>query len=66
MISNGIRFDFTMCNPPFFSSAEDVAQSAESKELSQVRQVLPFHIFLKHGRNVFYAYRFAQAQTSKY
>ncbi|KAG7089297.1 hypothetical protein E1B28_010995 [Marasmius oreades] len=25
-------FDFTMCNPPFYSSAEDVAQSLEAKE----------------------------------
>ncbi|KAL0578575.1 hypothetical protein V5O48_003425 [Marasmius crinis-equi] len=24
-------FDFTMCNPPFYSSAEDVAQSSEAK-----------------------------------
>ncbi|KAK7044830.1 S-adenosyl-L-methionine-dependent methyltransferase [Favolaschia claudopus] len=27
-----IRVDFTMCNPPFYSSHEDVAASAEAKE----------------------------------
>ncbi|KAL0062983.1 hypothetical protein AAF712_010114 [Marasmius tenuissimus] len=27
-------FDFTMCNPPFYSSAEDVAQSSEAKEFA--------------------------------
>ncbi|KAE9409094.1 hypothetical protein BT96DRAFT_579378 [Gymnopus androsaceus JB14] len=27
-----IRFDFTMCNPPFYSSIQDVAQSAEAKQ----------------------------------
>ncbi|KAA1477616.1 S-adenosyl-L-methionine dependent methyltransferase [Dentipellis sp. KUC8613] len=27
-----VTFDFTMCNPPFYSSAEDVARSAEVKE----------------------------------
>ncbi|KAF9239475.1 hypothetical protein BU15DRAFT_88026 [Melanogaster broomeanus] len=26
------RFHFTMCNPPFYSSADEVAQSAEAKE----------------------------------
>ncbi|KAJ3996978.1 S-adenosyl-L-methionine dependent methyltransferase [Lentinula boryana] len=26
------RFDFSMCNPPFYSSLQDVAQSAEAKE----------------------------------
>ncbi|THH17101.1 hypothetical protein EW146_g3651 [Bondarzewia mesenterica] len=26
-------FDFVMCNPPFYSSAEDVARSVDSKEL---------------------------------
>ncbi|KAG2137497.1 S-adenosyl-L-methionine dependent methyltransferase [Suillus clintonianus] len=26
-------FDFTMCNPPFYSSAEDVSRSTEFKEL---------------------------------
>ncbi|KAJ4475479.1 S-adenosyl-L-methionine dependent methyltransferase [Lentinula aciculospora] len=26
------RFDFTMCNPPFYSSFEDVSQSAEAKQ----------------------------------
>ncbi|KAJ8080938.1 hypothetical protein PM082_017773 [Marasmius tenuissimus] len=28
------KFDFTMCNPPFYSSAEDVAQSSEAKEFA--------------------------------
>ncbi|KAF7979733.1 hypothetical protein HWV62_41100 [Athelia sp. TMB] len=28
-----IQFDFTMCNPPFYASAEDIAQSAATKEL---------------------------------
>lgn len=27
-----LRVDFTMCNPPFYSSHEDVAASAEAKE----------------------------------
>ncbi|KAF8874878.1 hypothetical protein CPB84DRAFT_1797148 [Gymnopilus junonius] len=27
------NFDFSMCNPPFYGSKEEVAQSAESKEL---------------------------------
>ncbi|KAF8878011.1 hypothetical protein CPB84DRAFT_1817537 [Gymnopilus junonius] len=27
------NFDFSMCNPPFYGSQEEVAQSAESKEL---------------------------------
>ncbi|VDB95430.1 unnamed protein product [Peniophora sp. CBMAI 1063] len=31
LVSTEIRFTFTMCNPPFYSSAEDIAQSAESK-----------------------------------
>ena len=26
-------FDFTMCNPPFYGSREEVLQSAEAKEL---------------------------------
>jgi 23S rRNA A1618 N6-methylase RlmF len=26
-------FDFVMCNPPFYSSAEDVSRSSEFKEL---------------------------------
>ena len=25
-------FDFTMCNPPFYNSAEDVAKSASEKD----------------------------------
>lgn len=28
-----MNFDFVMCNPPFYSSAEDVARSADFKEL---------------------------------
>ena len=28
-----MNFDFVMCNPPFYSSAEDVSRSAEFKEL---------------------------------
>jgi 23S rRNA A1618 N6-methylase RlmF len=29
-----LRFDFTMCNPPFYSSIEDITRSAESKEFA--------------------------------
>lgn len=32
MISLRKVFDFTMCNPPFYSSKEDVQRSAEAKE----------------------------------
>jgi 23S rRNA A1618 N6-methylase RlmF len=28
----GAAVDFTMCNPPFYSSREDVLSSAETKE----------------------------------
>ncbi|KAH7911146.1 hypothetical protein BJ138DRAFT_1185969 [Hygrophoropsis aurantiaca] len=28
------QYDFTMCNPPFYNSAEDVARSAETKDYS--------------------------------
>ncbi|KAG1740617.1 S-adenosyl-L-methionine dependent methyltransferase [Suillus lakei] len=31
--TSSMDFDFTMCNPPFYSSAEDVSRSAEFKEL---------------------------------
>jgi len=27
-------FDFAMCNPPFYGSAEEISRSAEEKELS--------------------------------
>lgn len=30
--SDGAGYDFTMCNPPFYSSREEVQQSAEGKE----------------------------------
>lgn len=29
---SGAKYDFTMCNPPFYSSREDVLHSAEVKE----------------------------------
>jgi 23S rRNA A1618 N6-methylase RlmF len=32
VVENVHRFDFTMCNPPFYSSSEDIARSAEGKE----------------------------------
>jgi 23S rRNA A1618 N6-methylase RlmF len=33
--SSSIRtFDFAMCNPPFYSSLEEVLRSAEAKDLS--------------------------------
>ncbi|KZV77535.1 S-adenosyl-L-methionine dependent methyltransferase [Peniophora sp. CONT] len=31
--SHQARFSFTMCNPPFYTSAEDILRSAEGKEL---------------------------------
>lgn len=31
--SEGPRYEFTMCNPPFYTSAQDVLRSAEGKEL---------------------------------
>ncbi|KAG0694908.1 hypothetical protein DFH29DRAFT_761649, partial [Suillus ampliporus] len=33
LLTSSMNFDFTMCNPPFYSSAEDVSRSAEFKEL---------------------------------
>lgn len=30
--SDGVAYDFTMCNPPFYGSREEVQQSAEGKE----------------------------------
>ncbi|OCH87590.1 hypothetical protein OBBRIDRAFT_820559 [Obba rivulosa] len=32
MTSTSEKYDFTMCNPPFYSSHEDIAKSAEAKE----------------------------------
>lgn len=29
---SNVRFDFTMCNPPFYSSLQEVIQSAEAKQ----------------------------------
>jgi 23S rRNA A1618 N6-methylase RlmF len=39
-------FDFTMCNPPFYSSVEDVSRSAEFKEFgpNAVRKIVLTHI----------------------
>ncbi|EMD37225.1 hypothetical protein CERSUDRAFT_95480 [Gelatoporia subvermispora B] len=34
-----VRYDFTMCNPPFYSSREDIAQSAETKEYGPNAQI---------------------------
>ncbi|EJF59706.1 S-adenosyl-L-methionine dependent methyltransferase [Dichomitus squalens LYAD-421 SS1] len=33
MFQSHVNYDFVMCNPPFYSSREDVAQSAAAKEL---------------------------------
>ncbi|CCM00501.1 uncharacterized protein FIBRA_02535 [Fibroporia radiculosa] len=30
--SNGVHFDFTMCNPPFYRNREEILRSAEAKE----------------------------------
>ncbi|KAI0033736.1 hypothetical protein K488DRAFT_47114 [Vararia minispora EC-137] len=32
VVTSTSSFDFTMCNPPFYSSAEDIVRSAECKE----------------------------------
>ncbi|KAM5539796.1 hypothetical protein V8D89_006609 [Ganoderma adspersum] len=32
LAQSDVEYDFTMCNPPFYSSREDVAQSADAKE----------------------------------
>jgi 23S rRNA A1618 N6-methylase RlmF len=39
-------FDFTMCNPPFYSSAEDISRSAEFKEFgpNAVRKTVLTHV----------------------
>lgn len=41
-------FDFTMCNPPFYSSFEEVARSASEKELAPnaVSNILFFDLIL--------------------
>ncbi|KAI0318742.1 S-adenosyl-L-methionine dependent methyltransferase [Amylostereum chailletii] len=33
-VERSTTFDFVMCNPPFYSSAEDIVRSAEAKELA--------------------------------
>lgn len=41
-----MEFDFTMCNPPFYSSAEDISRSAEFKEFgpNAVRKIALTHV----------------------
>lgn len=44
-LSVGYRFDFSMCNPPFYASTEEAARSAATKEFlpNAVRSlILPF------------------------
>ena len=54
MVSLRRVFDFTMCNPPFYSSKEDVQRSAEAKEYQPnavCRQASIFPLAdAKHGR----------------
>ncbi|KAI0370786.1 S-adenosyl-L-methionine dependent methyltransferase [Pilatotrama ljubarskyi] len=33
LLESNVQYDFTMCNPPFYSSRDEVLQSAEAKEL---------------------------------
>lgn len=41
-LEDEVRFEFTMCNPPFYASAQEVIELAEEKELppNAVRTVI--------------------------
>lgn len=41
------RFHFTMCNPPFYASMEEIAQSTEAKEY-EPSAVISFSLNLKN------------------
>lgn len=48
------RYEFTMCNPPFYTSAQDVLRSAEGKELGPngVSQPLPKNTLTSNQTNM--------------
>lgn len=43
---SAVPYDFTMCNPPFYASREEVIQSAEAKEFGpNAVRLLQYRIF---------------------